>query len=61
MGNTLQAFIGSIVIMYIRVTSKLKSYWYKEDDGNYTAFRPNEIILKDDEEASSKVYFITYL
>jgi len=54
MGNVVNTIIGSLVVFYLRLSSKVKSYWNKEDDNNYSAFRPHEIILKDDEEASGK-------
>ena len=54
MGNVVQTIIGSIVIFYIKISSNIKSYWNKDDENSntYTAFRPNEIILKDDEEST---------
>lgn len=52
MGNVVQTIIGSLVVFYLKVSSSVKSYWTKDEESNYNEFRPNEIILKDDEESS---------
>ena len=54
MGNVLQTVIGSLVLFYLKISSKVKSVLGK-DENNYNSFHPNDILLKDDENEAGNL------